>query len=280
MQSELKGWFRLSAKTKIGWTWRRVPLSNGEELLIEGNTFNTWWGCLKVSEECKNCYALDIAHHYVKEPLWGPAATTSRRLFGDKHWQEPLVWNRKAQRLGHRISVFCSSMADVFEEHPQLDTERLKLWDLIGQTPWLNWLLLTKRPENVLKMVPWSERWPDNVWLGTSVGLQQRVEERLPELVKIPAVVKFLSCEPLLGPLDLTPWLQRVDWVIAGGESGSEARFMDLAWPRSLRDQCQAAQVPFFFKQIGGRYHDSGGRLLDGRTWDEMPPEVPATCAA
>jgi protein gp37 len=112
------------------------------------------------------------------------------------------------------------------------------------------------------------------------VGLQQRAEERLPELVKIPAVVKFLSCEPLLGPLDLTPWLQSVDWVIAGGESGNEARIMDLAWPRSLRDQCQVAQVPFFFKQIGGRYHDSGGRLLDGRTWDEMPPEVPAICAA
>lgn len=248
-------------------------------MLVRGYSFNPWWGCLKVSEECFRCYAEVIATQgpaSYHERLWGPAATTPRRLFDVEHWQEPLVWNRQAEKQGHRRSVFCASMADVFEEHPQLDSERLKLWDLIARTPWLNWQLLTKRPENVLAMSPWGETWPDNVWVGTSVGLQKRAEERVPFLLEVPAVVRFLSCEPLLGPLDLTPWLAQLQWVISGGESGSKARPMDLAWPCALRDQCQQAGVPYFFKQIGGRYHDSGGRLLDGRIWDELPPEVPA----
>jgi protein gp37 len=270
------------AVTAIQWTQRRILLPHREMLLIKGYTFNPWWGCLKVSEECAHCYALDIAHHYRKEALWGPAATTPRRIFGEKHWQEPFTWNRQAEKQGHRRSVFCASMADVFEPHPMLDNERMKLWALIEKTPWLNWLLLTKRPEQVLKQVPWpvSSSWPDNIWVGTSVGLQQRAEERIPYLLEIPAVVRFLSCEPLLGPLDLTPWLPSLQWVISGGESGSDARPMDMAWPRSLRDQCQAAGIPYFFKQVGGRYHNSGGRLLDGQTWDEIPPEAPAKCTA
>ncbi len=178
------------------------------------------------------------------------------------------------QRLGHRASVFCSSMADVYEDHPTVNQERPKLWRLIEQTPWLNWLLLTKRPENILKMSPWRTSFPDNVWIGTSAGLQKRAEERVPFLLEVPAVVHFLSCEPLLGPLDLTPWLSQLQWVICGGESGTGARPFDLDWARSLRDQCQQHHAHFFFKQVGGRYHNSGGRMLDGRTWDEMPPEV------
>ncbi len=170
-------------------------------------------------------------------------------------------------------------MADVYEEHPGVVDERLKLWMLIDETPWLNWLLLTKRPENILPMSPWGKgTWPDNVWVGTSVGVQKRAEERVPYLLEIPAVVRFLSCEPLLGSLDLSPWISQLQWVISGGESGYEARPMNMEWPRSLRDQCQEAQVPYFFKQIGGRYHDSGGRELDGRTWDEIPPEFPIGC--
>ncbi len=267
----------MAADTKIQWTWRYITMPDGSMLTIPGHSFNGWWGCLKVSEECHRCYALDIAHHYIKEPLWGPASTTKRRLFGEKHWREPLLWDRKAKLQGHRRSVFCASMSDVFEEHLMLDNERMKLWELIGRTPWLNWLLLTKRPENVLKMVPWSmtSQWPNNVWVGTSIGLQQRAEERIPYLLEIPAVVKFLSCEPLIGPVDLSPWLQFLQWVICGGESGAHARPLNLDWARSLRDQCIAARVPYFFKQVGGRYHDSGGRELDGRTWDELPPEVP-----
>ena len=263
------------AFTQIQWTWRQKTLPDGTTLTIKGYTYNPWWGCLKVSEECTHCYAEEIAHHYRHE-VWGPAANTSRRLFPERHWQEPLTWNRLAQKQGYRRSVFCASMADVYEDHPALIGEREKLWQLIEQTPWLNWLLLTKRPENILCMSPWGRHaWPDNIWIGTSVGLQARAEERIPLLLEVPAVVRFLSCEPLLGPLDLSPWLSQLHWVISGGESGTDARLMDLTWPRLLRDQCQTAHVPYFFKQVGGRYHNSGGRELDGRTWDEIPPEVP-----
>ena len=176
--------------------------------------------------------------------------------------------------------LLMNRVADVYEDHPAVVDERQKLWQLIEVTPWLNWLLLTKRPENILQMSPWGQgSWPDNVWVGTSVGLQSRAEERIPYLLEVPAVVRFLSCEPLLDPLDLSPWLSQLQWVISGGESGQSARPMDMAWPRMLRDQCQAAHVPYFFKQVGGRYHNSRGRELDGRTWDEMPPECHAKSA-
>src|ERR1700730_9336207 len=113
----------MANKTTIGWVNRLLPSGS----MISGHTFNPWWGCLKVSEECQHCYALDIANHYSKIPLWGPAATTTRRLFDSAHWSEPLKWNRQAQQQGHRHSVFCASMADVYEEHPQLDAPREQL---------------------------------------------------------------------------------------------------------------------------------------------------------
>ncbi len=256
------------AETTIEWTQRR--LANGT--LIPGYTFNLVWGCQKVSEGCRGCYALSIARRYGHD-VWGPGKP--RRTFGEDYWKRPYAWNHEAERSGHRRSVFCSSMADVFEEHQMVTQERSKLWSLIEQTPALNWLLLTKRPQHILAMAPWGQRWPDNVWVGTSVENQARAEERVPILLEVPAVCRFLSCEPLLGPVDLSPWLAGLDWVIVGGESGAQARPMDAAWARGLRDQCQEAHVPYFFKQWGGHTHNSGGRLLDGRTWDEMPEERP-----
>src|SRR6266699_821435 len=158
---------------------------------------------------------------------------------------------------------FCASMADVYEEHPDVVSERLKLWKLIEATPWLNWLLLTKRPENILKMSPWSKIWPDNVWVGTSVGLQKHVDTRLSHLLQVPAAVRFLSAEPLLEQIIIRHWLTQpwgyrcLDWVICGGESGVNHRPFNLDWARRLREQCKAAWIPFYFKQVGGRYHDS-----------------------
>jgi protein gp37 len=265
--------------TNISWVNR--ILADGT--IIKGATFNPWWGCLKVSEECAHCYALDIAAHYIKEPLWGPAATTRRRLFGEKHWAEPLKWNHQAERDGHRHSVFCGSMCDVCEEHPQLDSERTKLWKLIEATPWLNWILLTKRPRNFIKMSPWGlNPWPGNVWVGTSAGTQKRADSEIPYLLDVPAVVHLVSVEPQLEYVNLTPYLNRLEWVICGGESGPHHRPFSLDWARDLRDQCLSARlqgypVSFYFKQVGGRTHAAGGRLLDGREWTEMPPEVPAT---
>jgi protein gp37 len=264
------------ALTTIEWTGRRLP----DGTLIIGYTFNPWWGCHKVSQECKHCYAEGIAARYGYR-VWGPAATTARRFFGPEHWREPVQWNAQAAREGHRRNVFCASMADVFEDHPDVGPAREQVWHLIEQTPWLNWLLLTKRPELIGRFAPWGAKpWPDNVWLGTSIGLQQHAAPRLEALVSYPTVVRFVSCEPLLGPLDLTPWLPALHWVICGGESGAHARPMWPAWARSLREQCRTANVPFFFKQWGGRTHAAGGRVLDGRTWDEIPPEgpVPAMC--
>jgi len=200
-------------------------------------------------------------------------------------------------------------MADVFELRSDLDSWRTRLFKLIGKTPWLDWLLLTKRPQNVMSMVPWTNDWPLNVWLGTTVEDQPRAEERLPVLLNIAANTRFLSCEPLVGPVDLSAWTERnphpfsINWVIAGGESGPGARPMFPRWTRVLRDQCQQAQIPFHFKQWGhwapmtesstsravkefwddvigqqvlmeAKGKKDAGRWLDGKTWDELPAVV------
>src|SRR5262249_16578930 len=161
-------------------------------------TFNPWWGCIKVSAACDNCYA-ELWAKRMGHQLWG--RDSSRRFFGETHWREPLVWNQEAQEAGRRERVFCASMADVFERRGELNNERLKLWTLIENTPNLDWLLLTKRPQNIHKIVPWGRDWPANVWVGTTVENQAEAEKRLPALLKTPAAVRFLSCEPLLGPL-------------------------------------------------------------------------------
>lgn len=255
------------------------------------HTFNPWWGCVKVSAACTNCYAEAWARR-VGATVWG--AKAPRRFFSDAHWAEPLRWNREAVADGRRRRVFCASMADVFEDRRELDPWRERLAILIRSTPNLDWLLLTKRPQKVTALAPWGKDWPRNVWLGTTVESQAWAERRLPELAQVPARIRFLSCEPLLGPLDLRHWLgTTVQWIIAGGESGPRARPSDPEWFRDLRDQCTARGVAFHFKQwgnwapLGGTdfftagSRESGrlvrvakraaGRELDGRTWDQLP---------
>jgi protein gp37 len=258
------------------------------------HTFNPWWGCVRVSEACRNCYAESWSRRVGKE-LWGPKAP--RRFFSDPHWQQPLAWNRDAEVSGERRRVFCASMADVFENRPELDQWRARLWQLIELTPALDWLLLTKRPEEIARCVPWHDGWPVNVWLGTTVENQDAANERIPLLITHSPGIRFLSCEPLLGRLDLRPWLGRsIGWVIAGGESGPKARAPHPDWFRSLRDDCIAADVPFHFKQWGNwrPATDSprseskttmvlngqimvrldkkiAGRSLDGAVWDGLP---------
>jgi protein gp37 len=234
------------------------------------HTFNPWWGCTKISPACDNCYAERWSKR-VGLNFWGCSGT--RRSFGDRHWREPLKWDREARREGQRKRVFCASMGDVFEGRPDLDRWRARLWSLIEDTPWLDWLLLTKRPENIGHMVPWRSSYPSNVWLGTTVENQDFADKRIPCLIRYPSMVRFVSCEPLLGPVDLIPWLaglprngssgldisafernakrDGIHWVIAGGESGACARPTYPSWIRSLRDQCQVASVPFHFKQWG-----------------------------
>jgi protein gp37 len=278
------------------------------------HTFNAWWGCAKVSPACNACYAEAWAKRTGFPNLWGVDA--DRRTFGDKHWNEPLKWDRDAAVAGKRMRVFTNSMADVSDNHPAVDAERWRLWDLIEMTPSLDWLLLTKRIGNAMGMFP--KRWidardglPSNIWLGATVVNQPEADRDIPKLLAVPAAVHFLSCEPLLEHIAVPPALH---WVIVGGESGPGARPMHPEWARSLRDQCIGMGVAYHFKQWGewapiestelpgepavvcsdgellrgdrtlfGRHDDDhaeiirrvgkkrSGRLLDGRTWDEVP---------
>jgi protein gp37 len=210
------------------------------------HTFNPWWGCAKVSPGCKHCYAETFAKR-VGQRVWGE--DVPRRTFGDKHFDELLKWNREAETAGERRRVFCASMADVFEAHPVAERERPRLWSYVDRTPWLDYLLLTKRPENAFAMAPWGLRWPGNVWLGTTVEDRERLG-RLDSLRTVPAFCRFVSFEPLLedlGAVDFTG----IDWAIVGGESGPGARPFDLAWARSLVEQCRSAGVAPFVKQLG-----------------------------
>jgi protein gp37 len=270
------------------------------------HTFNPWMGCA-------NCYAeRDFDHRYGKVK-WGNAGT--RVVTSDANWKKPLQWDREAAKAGERKRVFCASLADVFEnwEGPMLNAAgeqlfnddqalvptsmanvRLRLFDLIDQTPNLDWLLLTKRPENISRM--WRTYFPGgyiaeaglmnqegprpNVWLGASVESADYLH-RIDTLKSCGdlASVLFLSCEPVVGPmLTLGEHIDGIDWIITGGESGPSARPADPDWFRSIRDQCAAHDVPFHFKQWGefdehqvrvGK--KNAGRLLDGLTHDGLP---------
>lgn len=269
------------------------------------HTFNPWWGCTKVSPGCKHCYAEAWAKR-VGSNVWGPDA--GRRELSDAYWRQPISWNAEAVRSGRRARVFCASMADVFEDRRDLDAKRERVWKLIGETPQLDWLLLTKRPQNVSRLAPYGDQWPDNVWLGATAENQKWFDKRMVALTILPARVLFLSCEPLLGALDFSHWVKRaqrgdsrmVDWVIAGGESGPHSRPMHPEWLMSLRDQCVDADIRFHFKQWGnwrpinphqvdGRPRKTislsdgqqvvianigkkaAGRKLQGVTWDQFP---------
>lgn len=262
------------------------------------HTFNPWWGCVKLSPACAHCYAETWARRFGSD-LWGGKAP--RRFFGEHHWREPIRWNADAGREGKRVRVFCASMSDVFEPRSDLDPWREKLWGLIEQTPNLDWLLLTKRPGQIKHAYPWARSPRPNVWLGTTAENQRWAQRRIERLIAVDAHVRFLSCEPLLGAIDLRPWLKQkqIGWVIAGGESGSDARPTHPNWIRSLRDHCVTHRVPFHFKQWGhwspealgeqatriievedemGRLErlswrpkQVSGRVLDGQTWNAYP---------
>lgn len=280
------------------------------------STFNPWIGCTKVSPGgCANCYAEVSTPARVKRAagieMWGPHG--QRQRTSAHNWKQPLAWERQHEAFhsahGRRQRVFCASLADVFDnavpEHWRWD-----LFRLIAATPHLDWLLLTKRIGNARAMLnsaaaavageyvgaaEWDrEPWP-NVWLGATVVDQAEADRDIPKLLATRAAVRFLSIEPMLGPVDLLTTgdtlcrcegcmsmarsypeqagLQRIDWVICGSESGPHARrdAAMLDWVRSLRDQCSAAGVPFLWKQDADRGRKIPTPELDGRTWVEFP---------
>lgn len=291
----------MSANSKIEWT---------------DHTFNPWEGCQKVGPGCDSCYAETRNARFAGGTAinWGPGAP--RRRTSASNWHKPIAWDAAHEQFfaehGRRQRVFCASLADVFDN--AVDREwRDDLSNLIQDTPNLDWLLLTKRIGNAGAMLVqmFLDGTPDNVWLGATVVNQAEADRDIPKLLALPARVRFLSMEPLLGPVDLAragleidmsgpldaPPTTNIQWVIVGGESGPDARPMRPEWARSLRDQCAAAGVPFLFKQWGEwAPHDRGtfdstalatpgalddpmgkfgkklsGRLLDGVQHDGYP---------
>ncbi|MFW6184039.1 MAG: DUF5131 family protein [Chloroflexota bacterium] len=278
------------------------------------HTFNPWMGCTKVSQGCKHCYAETLMDTRWGKVEWGPQGARVRT--SESYWRQPLKWNREAEAEGRRYRVFCASLADVFEDRSELEPWRYDLFALIERTRNLDWLLLTKRPENVNRMAAdyagdcewlrWSGAVPrPNIWIGTSVEDQETADKRIPELLRIPAAIRFLSCEPLLGAVDLTDhgvnaerlgivgWdadayenieARGPDWVIVGGESGPKARPMDIQWAIDIKEQCEAASVPVFVKQLGARPVTKSGILLGhvslrlndpkGGDMSEWPPRL------
>lgn len=292
----------MSENSKIEWT---------------DHTFNPWEGCQKVGPGCDHCYAETRNARFAGGTAinWGPGAP--RRRTSPANWRKPLSWNAAHGEFfaqhGRRQRVFCASLADIFDN--AVDPRwRAELFDLIDATPNLDWLLLTKRIGNVAAMLEdvaarqfdlerlHSPAARDNVWLGATIVNQEEADRDIPKLLAMAARVRFLSMEPLLGPVDLDrvyldlPHAEWIDWVIVGGESGAGARPMHPDWTRSLRDQCAAAGVAFLFKQWGEwlSAHQDGaseheplelnasddpirvgkkaaGRKLDGATHDGFP---------
>ena len=262
------------------------------------HTFNPWTGCTKVSPACDHCYAEAQAKRAPRTfGGWGPHA--ERHRTSESYWRQPLLWNKRAVKEGRRPRVFCASMADIMDKAAPIEWF-VDALDLMRITQHLIWLLLTKRPQMIRRrleealahlskgtdrgdLIEWIAAWlhgrpPENIWLGTTVENQAEADRRIPHLLAVPAAKRFLSCEPLLGPVDLRNWIgvhptigasgytgfdglrrcdisggviDGLDWIIAGGESGPKARPSHPDWFRSLRDQCKHAGVPFFFKQWG-----------------------------
>ncbi|AJG19020.1 phage Gp37/Gp68 family protein [Cupriavidus basilensis] len=291
----------MSETTKIEWT---------------DATFNPWIGCTKVSPACDHCYAEVSTPARALGVTWG--AKEDRHRTSAANWKLPHRWNAQHDAFfathGRRRRVFCASLADVFDNAVSAQW-RFDLLRLIVETPNLDWLLLTKRIGNAAEMLEqamraltvgregWRDNYLPNVWLGATICNQEEADRDIPKLLAVPASVRFLSMEPLLGPVDLRMWMRAawrgplpIGWVIVGGESGAGARPMHPDWARSLRDQCAAAGVAFLFKQWGewlgpgqdgSHDHDpielnasdsparvgkkAAGRLLDGAQHDGFP---------
>lgn len=240
----------MATNSKIGWTH---------------HTMNFWWGCNKVSEECRHCYIGPIMRRGGNEPFNGPMET--------KNWANPERWDRAAFRVGERLRVFSCSMSDFF--HPGADEWRPDAWEIIKKCTNLDWLILTKRPELAIDRLPadWGEGYP-NVWMGVTCGCMKSLY-RMDHLHAIPAIIKFVSAEPLLERMDFRPYLSWLNWIITGCEQAARGtrRIMDIDWVRDIDTQRKEAEVAHFFKQA---YVDERGvpceePLLDGRVVQEFP---------
>lgn len=228
-------------------------------------TFNPIWGCTKVSFGCDFCYA-ETFDHRMGGDHWGKGKP--RRQFGDAHWNEPLVWDRKAESKGEKMRVFCGSMCDVMDDEWP-DGVRERLWDLIDKTPNLIWQLLTKRPQRYGKYLPSEGFRHYNVWLGCTAETQEFFDIRFPSLGEWSALCGYttwISYEPALGPITMKNGFcherHRPDWIIFGGETGNNRRPMQLSWAESIKSECEEWGVKFFMKQMSARTPDEAKNLI------------------
>lgn len=242
--------------SKIGWT---------------DHTMNFWWGCDKVSPACLFCYIGPIMRRSGNEPFDGPMRTSP------ENWRKALRWNQLAIEMDERFRVFTCSMSDFF--HDGADEWREEAWSLIRECSHLDWLILTKRPELIADRLP--KDWHDgylNVWLGTTVESAAFLS-RIDLLSQIPAALRFVSAEPLLGPIDFTSRMHAIDWIITGCENAAreKRRPMDLGWVRDIRDQCAAAGKAHFLKQYYEGTNLMHDGMLDGlvcQAWPASPAEA------
>jgi protein gp37 len=213
------------------------------------STFNPWWGCTKVSPGCDGCYA-EAFDKRTGGSHWGKGM--ERRVFGEKHWNEPLKWNRESRAAGRIQKVFCASMADVMDDEAP-SGERERLWDLIDSTPNLIWQLLTKRPHRYARYLPSSGFKHRNAWLGTTAENQQYYNVRWPELdraAKMFDLTSFISYEPAIGSLSIAGHDAKPNWLIFGGETGGQRRPMESLWAEDIKAECDEFGTAFFMKQM------------------------------
>jgi len=241
-------------------------MANKSSIEWTGSTWNPVTGCTKISPGCKNCYAERIAKRLF---LMGQTNYNNgfKLTIHEHALKLPLKWKKPQM-------IFVNSMSDLFHRDVP-EKFILKIFNVMNSAPWHTFQILTKRAERLVKV---SDRlvWGKNIWMGVSVE-NADYKTRIDYLRKIKAQVKFISFEPLIDEIDMVD-LRGIDWIIVGGESGPKARYMSPEWVINLRNQCLAQKVPFFFKQWGGINKKKTGRLLDGRTWDEMP-QVEPVCA-
>lgn len=247
------------------------------------HTANFWWGCVKVSDGCKNCYAETLSKRYGKS-IWGPPQNTDRE-YKSGIWQDLRKWDKEAGSDGVRRRVFVSSMSDFLENHPQVADWRERAKALILDLKNIDVLLLTKRPENApIFLSDWMKDFPPHVWMGTSVEDQKVADTRLGHLLVIPAPIHFLSVEPMLEKIDLdmdgrnygrnfATYSEKVQWVIVGGESGPRCRPFQIEWARDLLKQCRETGAAFWMKQLGG--HPNKRHELEDLPEDLRVRELP-----
>lgn len=222
------------------------------------HTFNPWWGCTRVSPGCDHCYA-EAFDKRVGGSHWGKGEP--RRVFGEKHWNEPLRWNKAAEKAGKPAMVFCASMADVMDDEAP-EGQRDRLWDLIDATPHLIWQLLTKRPQRYHRYLPEQFR-HKNVWLGTTCENQEMYDLRWPILsIAGKGELLWISYEPAIGPVRIREHREKPEWIIFGGESGNRRRDCQRSWADVMLRDCRDLEIPFFVKQMSARTPAEGKALI------------------